>query len=68
MLALRYEDRALESDRGGPARLLVPHLYFWKTAKWANGLHFHRGRRVRLLGAARLPRLWRSLAGAALHQ
>ena len=27
-------------DHGGPARLLVPHLYFWKSAKWVNGLQF----------------------------
>jgi DMSO/TMAO reductase YedYZ molybdopterin-dependent catalytic subunit len=40
MLALRYEGKALEADHGGPARLLVPHLYFWKSAKWANGLQF----------------------------
>src|SRR3954468_8411268 len=40
MVALRYEGRALEADHGGPARLLVPHLYFWKSAKWLNGLQF----------------------------
>ena len=40
MLALRYEGKALEADHGGPARLLVPHLYFWKSAKWENGLQF----------------------------
>lgn len=28
----------LEADHGGPARLLVPHLYLWKSAKWARGL------------------------------
>jgi len=28
----------LESEHGGPARLLVPHLYFWKSAKWVRGL------------------------------
>ena len=28
------------ADHGGPARLLVPHLYFWKSAKWINGLQF----------------------------
>jgi DMSO/TMAO reductase YedYZ molybdopterin-dependent catalytic subunit len=28
----------LEAEHGGPARLLVPHLYFWKSAKWARGL------------------------------
>ena len=40
MVALRYEDRPLERDHGGPARLLVPHLYFWKSAKWIKGLQF----------------------------
>jgi DMSO/TMAO reductase YedYZ molybdopterin-dependent catalytic subunit len=40
MVALRYEGRPLEADHGGPARLLVPHLYFWKSAKWLNGLQF----------------------------
>ena len=33
-----YDDRPLESEHGGPARLLVPHLYFWKSAKWVRGL------------------------------
>jgi DMSO/TMAO reductase YedYZ molybdopterin-dependent catalytic subunit len=28
----------LPADHGGPARLLVPHLYFWKSAKWVAGL------------------------------
>jgi DMSO/TMAO reductase YedYZ molybdopterin-dependent catalytic subunit len=28
----------LEEIHGGPARLLVPHLYFWKSAKWVSGL------------------------------
>jgi DMSO/TMAO reductase YedYZ molybdopterin-dependent catalytic subunit len=40
MVALRYEGKPLERDHGGPARLLVPHLYFWKSAKWVNGLQF----------------------------
>jgi DMSO/TMAO reductase YedYZ molybdopterin-dependent catalytic subunit len=40
MVALRYNDEPLEPDHGGPARLLVPHLYFWKSAKWVNGLQF----------------------------
>jgi DMSO/TMAO reductase YedYZ molybdopterin-dependent catalytic subunit len=40
MVALRYEGRSLEEQHGGPARLLVPHLYFWKSAKWVNGLQF----------------------------
>jgi DMSO/TMAO reductase YedYZ molybdopterin-dependent catalytic subunit len=40
MIALRYEGKPLPSDHGGPARLLVPHLYFWKSAKWVSGLQF----------------------------
>jgi DMSO/TMAO reductase YedYZ molybdopterin-dependent catalytic subunit len=28
----------LPVEHGGPARLLVPHLYFWKSAKWVSGL------------------------------
>ena len=33
-----YDDHPLEPQHGGPARLLVPHLYFWKSAKWVRGL------------------------------
>jgi DMSO/TMAO reductase YedYZ molybdopterin-dependent catalytic subunit len=40
IIALRYGGKPLEADHGGPARLLVPHLYFWKSAKWVNGLQF----------------------------
>jgi DMSO/TMAO reductase YedYZ molybdopterin-dependent catalytic subunit len=40
MVATAYEGRPLAPDHGGPARLLVPHLYFWKSAKWINGLQF----------------------------
>ncbi len=40
MVALKYEGGPLPRDHGGPARLLVPHLYFWKSAKWVNGLQF----------------------------
>jgi len=40
MVALKFNDLPLEPDHGGPARLLVPHLYFWKSAKWVNALQF----------------------------
>jgi DMSO/TMAO reductase YedYZ molybdopterin-dependent catalytic subunit len=33
-----YEGRPLPVEHGGPARFLVPHLYFWKSAKWVSGL------------------------------
>ena len=37
-VALAYGGAPLEPEHGGPARLLVPHLYFWKSAKWLRGL------------------------------
>ena len=33
-IAFGYDGESLEPQHGGPARLLVPHLYFWKSAKW----------------------------------
>ena len=33
-----YDGKPLARDHGGPARLLVPHLYFWKSAKWVTRL------------------------------
>jgi len=40
MIATRYAGAPLPAEHGGPARLLVPHLYFWKSAKWLKGLRF----------------------------
>ena len=40
MIATHYDDLPLEPDHGGPARLVIPHLYFWKSAKWINALQF----------------------------
>lgn len=37
-VAYRYDDADLHPEHGGPARLLVPHLYFWKSAKWVHGI------------------------------
>jgi DMSO/TMAO reductase YedYZ molybdopterin-dependent catalytic subunit len=37
-LAYGYDGQPLQPEHGGPARLLVPHLYFWKSAKWVRGL------------------------------
>ena len=33
-----YDGEPLPREHGGPARMLVPHLYFWKSAKWVAGL------------------------------
>ncbi len=35
----KYDGNPLAPEHGGPARLVVPHLYFWKSAKWVRGLH-----------------------------
>jgi len=40
MVATKYAGQPLTAEHGGPARLLVPHLYFWKSAKWVNALQF----------------------------
>lgn len=40
MVALRYRGQPISPEHGGPARLIVPHLYFWKSAKWINALQF----------------------------
>jgi DMSO/TMAO reductase YedYZ molybdopterin-dependent catalytic subunit len=37
-VAFGYNGVPLPPEHGGPARLLVPHLYFWKSAKWVRGL------------------------------
>jgi DMSO/TMAO reductase YedYZ molybdopterin-dependent catalytic subunit len=39
-VAVTYNGAPLEPEHGGPARLLVPHLYFWKSAKWVRSLAF----------------------------
>jgi DMSO/TMAO reductase YedYZ molybdopterin-dependent catalytic subunit len=40
ILAHRWEGQPLELDHGGPVRLVVPHLYFWKSAKWLRKIEF----------------------------
>ena len=37
-VAFAYDGEDLVPQHGGPARLLVPHLYFWKSAKWVRGI------------------------------
>ncbi len=37
-IAFKYDGKDLAPEHGGPARLLVPHLYFWKSAKWVHGI------------------------------
>ena len=37
-VAYEFGGEPLQPEHGGPARLLIPHLYFWKSAKWVRGL------------------------------
>ena len=37
-VAWEADGKPLSREHGGPVRLLVPHLYFWKSAKWVAGL------------------------------
>jgi DMSO/TMAO reductase YedYZ molybdopterin-dependent catalytic subunit len=37
-IAFRFDDEDLAPEHGGPARLLIPHLYLWKSAKWVHSI------------------------------
>jgi DMSO/TMAO reductase YedYZ molybdopterin-dependent catalytic subunit len=40
LLATHHGGEPLPAEHGGPIRLVVPHLYFWKSAKWVTGFEF----------------------------
>jgi DMSO/TMAO reductase YedYZ molybdopterin-dependent catalytic subunit len=42
LVALSHDGQPLEVEHGGPARLIVPRLYAWKSAKWIAGVEFTR--------------------------
>jgi len=42
LFADTYDGSDISVEHGGPVRLVVPHLYFWKSAKWVNGVEFTR--------------------------
>ena len=54
-IAFRFDDEDLAPEHGGPARLLVPHLYLWKSAKWVQGITLMQEDEAWLLGRPRLP-------------
>jgi DMSO/TMAO reductase YedYZ molybdopterin-dependent catalytic subunit len=43
LVVYEYEGDAIPPEHGGPVRLFVPHLYFWKSAKWLRGLEVRAG-------------------------
>jgi DMSO/TMAO reductase YedYZ molybdopterin-dependent catalytic subunit len=40
LFALKFDGKPVEKDHGAPVRLIVPRLYFWKSAKWVTGIEF----------------------------
>jgi DMSO/TMAO reductase YedYZ molybdopterin-dependent catalytic subunit len=40
LFALKHDGQPVSAEHGGPVRLVVPRLYFWKSAKWVTGLRF----------------------------
>jgi DMSO/TMAO reductase YedYZ molybdopterin-dependent catalytic subunit len=40
LFALKHDGQGISAEHGGPVRLVVPRLYFWKSAKWVTGLRF----------------------------
>ncbi len=42
LLAFKHDGKDLTPGHGWPLRLVIPHLYFWKSAKWVHGIEFMR--------------------------
>jgi DMSO/TMAO reductase YedYZ molybdopterin-dependent catalytic subunit len=40
LLAVKHDGAVLSPEHGYPVRLVVPRLYFWKSAKWVTGIEF----------------------------
>jgi DMSO/TMAO reductase YedYZ molybdopterin-dependent catalytic subunit len=40
LLAVKHNNETISADHGAPVRLVVPRLYFWKSAKWVTGIEF----------------------------
>ena len=46
LVAFEYEGEPISREHGGPVRLVVPKLYFWKSAKWLSGIEYMQGNRA----------------------
>ena len=68
MLAWSWNGEPISREHGGPLRVVIPKLYFWKSAKWIKRIEFCGARQAGLLGSARLSQLRRSVARAALRR
>jgi len=49
LIAYAFDGEEITAEHGGPVRVVIPHLYFWKSAKWVRGLE---------LRAADAPGFW----------
>ncbi len=67
MIVHHLAGQPLPRSHGAPARVVVPDLYFWKSAKWITGIRFVAAGRARLLGDARLQQPRRPLEGRAVQ-
>ena len=67
LLATHADGEPLTPEHGGPLRLVIPHKYFWKSAKWLRGLELTGERPPGLLGALWLPQRRRPLQRRALR-
>ena len=68
LLAHSWSGAPLHQEHGGPVRLVVPHLYFWKSAKWLQSIEFLDRRCAGLLGSPRLSQPRRPVDRAALFR
>ena len=66
LVAITHDGEPLTLDHGGPARLIIPRLYAWKSAKWLSRIELLPSGRSRLLGKQRLSHAWRSVERRAL--
>jgi DMSO/TMAO reductase YedYZ molybdopterin-dependent catalytic subunit len=62
LVAILHDGKLLSAEHGGPARLIVPRLYAWKSAKWVAGVEFMEKRPAGILGSQRLSYARRSVA------
>ena len=66
LLAYEYEGGPISDEHGGPVRLVVPRLYFWKSAKWIRGIEFTVDERLGYWERVGYHRLGDPVAGATL--
>ena len=66
LLAHSWEGAPLTRQHGGPVRVVLPRLYFWKSPKWVTPDRAAARRPARLLGSPRLPQQRRPLGGGAV--